>query len=94
MISEQRVLFKPGKQREFLDLVARRLNCTSVRGILQFGFNINYNSLKNYYIERRLLPAGFFNDICHLAKIDVKKLNVRYINGNWGQIKGGRKGKD
>ncbi len=93
MIREQRVLFKLGKEREFLNLAASRLNCVSLRGILQFGFNVNYNSLKNYYNERRLLPAGFFHDLCHLAKIDIKKLNIKYVNGNWGQVKGGKIGR-
>ena len=90
---EQRILFKKGKQREFLELVARRLNCVSIRGILQFGFNIPYSTLKNYYIERRLMPLGFFNDLCHIAKINIKELKIKYVDGNWGQVRGGKIGK-
>lgn len=90
-MKEQRVLFRKGEQRKFLDKVIENLNCISLRGILQFGFEINYNSLKNYYRERRLIPLGFFNDLCHLAKIDIDELKIRYINGNWGQVKGGKK---
>jgi len=90
---KNRVLFKKGMQREFLDLVIRELNCLSLRGILQFGFNIKYSSLKNYYIERRLIPEEFFNDLCYLSKIDKVKLNVKYLKRNWGQIKGGKRGK-
>jgi hypothetical protein len=92
-MKEQRVLFRKGKQREFFDIVVEKLNCVSVRGILQFGFEINYSSLKNYYSERRLMPLGFFNDLCHLAKIDINKLKIKFIDGNWGQIKGGKKRK-
>jgi hypothetical protein len=90
MQKEDRVLFKKGEQRKFLNLAVERLNCVSVRGILQFGFNIKYNSLKNYYTERRLLPKTFFENLCHIAKIDSNSLNVKYINGNWGKVKGGK----
>ena len=90
MVKEYRVLFRKGKQREFLDLVVNRLNCVSVRGILQYGFDINYSTLKNYYTERRLLPKSFFESLCHIAKLDKNKFNVQVINGNWGQVKGGK----
>ena len=90
-MKEQRVLFRKGEQRKFLELVVSRLNCISIRGILQFGFDVNYNSLKNYYCERRLIPKDLFVDLCHLSKIGVDKLKIRYINGNWGQVKGGKK---
>tara|TARA_Y100000310_G_C20247975_1_gene607734 strand:- start:246 stop:521 length:276 start_codon:yes stop_codon:yes gene_type:complete len=87
-----RVKFKSGEQRKFLDLVINRLNCISLRGILQFGFDISYNSLKSYYIERRLLPRDFFEDLCHISKINVKKLDVEYLEDNWGRVKGGKRG--
>lgn len=92
-MKEQRVLFRKGQERKFLDLVVSKLNCISIRGILQFGFEVNYSSLKNYYTERRLLPRGFFESLCHLAKVDSSKLKVRFISGNWGQVKGGRRKK-
>jgi hypothetical protein len=85
-----RVLFKKGMQRKFLDLVVIRLGCISIRGILQFGFNISYNSLKNYYIERRLMSKDFFEDLCHLIKINKNKFNIKYLNDNWGKVKGGK----
>ncbi len=86
-------MFKKGKQREFLNLAIARLNCVSLRGLLQYGFDIKYSSLKNYYIERRLIPRNFFEALCHIAKINPKHLNFKFINGNWGQIKGGRIGR-
>ncbi|MBT4135418.1 hypothetical protein HOD75_02585 [archaeon] len=89
----KRVKFKKGEQKGFLDLVVSRLNCISVRGILQFGFEMKYSSLKNYYCERRVIPLDFFNDLCHLAKVDAEDLDVEYLEGNWGQIKGGKKGR-
>jgi len=91
--NEQRVFFNFGEQRKFLDLVVNRLNCISIRGILQFGFDIPYSTLKNYYIERRLIPIGFFKELCHLARIDESNLKVKFISGNWGQVIGGKKSK-
>jgi hypothetical protein len=88
-----RVKFPKGEQKRFLILVVDRLNCVSVRGILQFGFDISYDSLKSYYSERRLLPKEFFDDLCHIAKINKNKLDFRYLEDNWGKVKGGKKGK-
>ena len=85
-----RVLFKKHKQREFLDLVIKRLNCISLRGILQFGFKVSYNRLKNYYTERRLLPKDFFDDLCYISKIDKKDFKIVYLEDSWGQVKGGK----
>ena len=86
-------MFHKGEQRKFLDLAIDNLNCISLRGILQFGFEVPYSTLKNYYIERRLIPLGFFENLCHIAKIDAKSLKVSYVNGNWGQVLGGKKSK-
>lgn len=88
-----RVKFKSGEQRRFLNLVVGRLNCISIRGILQFGFNISYDSLKSYYIERRLLPEIFFRDLCHISKLNAQDFDVRYFEDNWGRVNGGKKGK-
>jgi len=85
-----RIKFQKGKQREFLNLVVNRLNCVSLRGILQFGFDISYNSLKNYHTERRLLPKEFFDDLCYVSKLNQKDLNVKYLEDNWGKVKGGK----
>jgi hypothetical protein len=90
IVMEQRVLFRKEMQRKFFDLVIEKLNCISLRGILQFGINCSHASLKNYYTERRLIPKNLFENLVHLAKIDVSSLNVKYINPYWGQIKGGK----
>lgn len=86
-----RIKFKSGEQRKFLDLVVIKLNCVSIRGILQFGFDISYDSLKSYYSERRLLPEDFFNDLCYISKLNPKDFNVKYLDDNWGRVKGGKK---
>jgi hypothetical protein len=85
-----RVKFQKGEQRKFLDLVVSKLNCISVCGILQFGFDISYNSLKSYYSERRLLPEYFFKDLCHISKLNPRDFNINYLQDNWGRIKGGK----
>lgn len=96
MVTQQmRIKFKKGEQRKFLDLVIERLNCISLRGLLQFGLDTNYNCLKNYYTERRLLPKKIFDDLCHLAKIDKGNLEIENLGDNWGRVKGGKmKGKN
>ena len=88
----KRIFFKQGEQREFLDLVKTRLNCTSIRGILQFGLNIPYSTLKNYYSEHMSLPQDLFDNLCHLSKINPDSLNISYLENNWGQVKGGKNG--
>jgi hypothetical protein len=90
---ESRVRFKDGEQREFLNLVIKKLNCVSLRGILQFGFDMPYSSLKNYYCERRLLPKSLFENLCYLIKIEPEAFDVRYLESSWGKIKGGKKSK-
>ena len=87
---EQRIKFTKGKQREFLDKCIKNLNCISLKGLLQFGLNTNYTNLKNYYIERRLLPKLLFGDLLYLSKINSVSLKIKYIDGNWGQVKGGK----
>jgi len=89
----RRIRFKTGKQRKFLNLIINKLNAPSLRGILQFGFNVPYSTLKNYYNESRLLPENLFNDFCEVAEINKSKLDFQFINGNWGKVKGGRRGK-
>lgn len=88
-----RIRFNKGRQREFLDLVVERLSSPSLRGILQFGFDVPYSTLKNYYNESRLLPEDLFNDLCDVARIDKSELNFEIIDENWGKIKGGKLGK-
>jgi len=88
-----RIKFQKGEQRKFLNLIVERLNCISIRGILQFGFDISYDSLKSYYTERRLMGGDVFEDLCHLSKINPRDFDVRYLEDNWGKVKGGKKTK-
>ena len=85
-----RIKFKKGGQRAFLDLVIMRINSPSLRGVLQFGFDIPYSTLKNYYNESRILPESLFNDLCNIARIKASELSFEIINENWGKVKGGK----
>tara|TARA_Y100000310_G_scaffold159877_1_gene159560 strand:- start:2008 stop:2295 length:288 start_codon:yes stop_codon:yes gene_type:complete len=80
-------------QKKFLDLVIKKLNSPSLRGILQFGFGIPYSTLKNYYNSSRLMPEGFFKDLCEVSRIDQNSIKVEFLDENWGRIKGGKLGK-
>jgi hypothetical protein len=87
---EQRIKFKKGEQRKFLKRVINNLNCESLRGILQFGFDMPYSTLKNYYVERRLLPKSLYLNLCRISKIDSQEFKVKYYESNWGMVKGGK----
>jgi hypothetical protein len=89
----RRIKFTKGGQRKFLDLVVGKLNAPSLRGILQFGFDVRYSTLRNYYNESRLLPEDLFLDMCDLAGIDSGVLKFEFVDENWGKVKGGRLGK-
>ena len=82
-----RINFQKGHQKNFIEECIKNLNSPSLRGLLQFGIKTNYNNLKNYYSERRTIPKILFDDLSHIAKIDMP---IKTKNPNWGQIKGGR----
>ena len=77
----------------FLDEVIVKLRATSLRGLLQFGFDVPYSTLKNYYIQARLMPKSLVVDFCDIAGIDFDGLNVEEMGENWGKVKGGEVGK-
>jgi len=85
-----RIKFPKGQQRNFLKKVLIELNCPSLRALNQFGFEVNYSTLKNYFNEDRSLPEEFFKNLCYIAKINPRKLKIKILDGNWGQSKGGR----
>jgi hypothetical protein len=88
-----RVKFREGGQRKFLDLVVSRLRAVSLRGVLQFGFDVPYSTLKNYYNESRLLPEELFDDMCEVAGISKSGLKFELVGDNWGMVLGGKLGK-
>ncbi len=85
-----RVKFAKGEQRKFIQIVLGKINCPSLRALNQFGFEIPYSTLKSYYVENRLLPLDFFENLCKLAELKKEDFNFEILNENWGQIKGGK----
>ena len=90
MMFVMRIKFKRGVQRKFLDLVIERLRSPSLRGILQFGFDVPYPTLKSYYSESRLLPEELFLDLCEASGLREDELKVERVDENWGKVKGGQ----
>ena len=86
----RRIKFNGNGQRRFLDLCILRLNSPSLRGLLQFGFDVKYSTLKNYYNGSRLLPEDFFEDLLEISGIGMEEIDFEYVEGNWGMVKGGR----
>ncbi|MCK4650414.1 hypothetical protein KAT36_04260 [Candidatus Pacearchaeota archaeon] len=84
---------RKGGQRLFLDLVIEKLRSPSLRGLLQFGFDVKYSTLKNYYNEDRLMPRDLVLDFCEVAGIDFDSLEVEEVEENWGKVLGGKTGK-
>lgn len=87
----RRVKFKSGEQRNFLKRVILESGAPSLRSLNQFGFEIPYSTLKNYFNESRQMPEDFFNDLCYLSKISKDSLDIEYLEGNFGQVLGGKK---
>jgi hypothetical protein len=81
---------RKGGQRAFLDFVIDRLKVKSLRGVLQFGVDVNYSTLKNYYNESRLMPRDLVLEFCEVSDIDFVALGIEEVAENWGQMKGGR----
>jgi len=90
---DERVLFKKGNQKKFIQEVMKKIFVKNVVDILQFGIEINDSTLRNYYNEKRLMPIGLVRDLCGLSKINFNELNVKILGGNWGQSFGGKVGK-
>ena len=90
----RRVKFSKGQQRKFLDLVIEKMSSPSLRRLLQFGLNVSYDSLKSYYVGRRLLPEDLFLALCRLSGLDHKSFDVEFLVENWGRVKGGLNGRN
>lgn len=86
----RRVKFKAGEQRKFLEKVISESGAPSLRALNQFGFDVSYSTLKNYFTEKRNLPEDFFRDLCKLIRVDSGNFEVELLNENWGQVKGGK----
>ena len=53
-----RIKFKKGEQRKFLGKVLENLGAPSLRELINRGVGVPYSTLKNYYLEERMLPEN------------------------------------
>jgi hypothetical protein len=86
-----RILFKSGKQREFIKEILSEIGCPSLRRLGERGIDVNYQSLKSYYHEDRTLPEDLFQDLCKLSGLNPASLKIKKLNDNWGRVKGGKR---
>lgn len=86
----ERVIFKKGKQKEFLDVA--REDTSLKKFILKHNLPVNYSTFKKYYTENNSLPLELFEKICRIRKINPRKFEVSIKPANWGAILGGKKG--
>ncbi len=68
-----RIKFRKTQQRKFFDEILLKLNCPSLRLLNQFGFKINYQTLKSYYHENRTLPKELFENLCKISGMEYRK---------------------
>jgi len=85
-----RLQFDKGKQREFFDLVLRGASCPSLRE-LSGRIGVNYQTLKNYYSGRRLLPKELFELLINISNLREIDFSFQEVSDNWGQVDGGSK---
>jgi hypothetical protein len=86
-----RIKFNKGQQRKFIQDVISKINCPSLRELINRGIEVNYSTLKNYFNESRLIPENIFNQLIEISELNKKEFNFEILEENWGQIKGGKK---
>ena len=86
-----RVKLKGITTKKFLDLAIEKTNSPSLRGLIQFGLDVKYSALKNYYQGTRLIPEDLFNELIEISRLNKNDFEFEILRKNWGQIKGGKK---
>lgn len=89
MIKDRRVKLSSGKQRELILNLGEKFG--SIRKLAQ-ELVIPYSTMKNYSLEVSFLPENLFERIVDLSQINKSELDFSYLQGNWGQLIGGRAG--
>jgi len=77
------------KQREFLVKVMQEVGSPSLFELSR-RIDVNYSTMKNYFNGDRLFPKELYEN---LIKISGLKCRAEFVENNWGQIKGGKKGR-
>ena len=73
-----------------MEMVLERINCPSLRELINRGFDIPYSTLRNYFSEQRNLPETFFYNLLEISKLDKRKINFEVLDENFGRVKGGK----
>ena len=87
---KMRIKFQKGEQRKFIQLVLERINCPSLRELINRGIEINYSSLKNYFCEERLIPEELFNELIEMGNLNKEDFGFELVGEHWGQVRGGK----
>ncbi len=88
-----RIIFKKGKQKEFIKKVLESTGSPSLRELINRGIDVKYPSLKNYSSERRFLSSQLFEELLNISKLDKNSFSFELRDENFGQILGGKKSK-
>lgn len=87
----ERIKFKKNYQRKFISEVCKKSSLNLKQ--LSQKININYNTFKNYYQEKHLIPRDLVLVLSDFGKINKDTLPIEKIYPkNWGASKGGKKG--
>jgi len=84
-----RIKFKKTFQRKFLNEVLIKIDCPTIKE-LSNRISVNYSTLKNYFIEDKLLSEEILNRLCEISGVEKNKLKFEILDDNWGKIKGGK----
>lgn len=89
MFMSKRITLEKDKQKELIELVKAKLNLSwnKLAKKLKVGESYLVNDLRK---ERRTLSENIYKRLCELGNINFDKNIIRYLNSNWGQIKGGK----
>lgn len=84
------IQFEKGQQRSLFEYSMQHLKLN----LREFGdkFGVDYELMKKYHQEKCLIPEKLYLRICKIIEISPKSLRVSYLERNWGQIIGGRRG--
>jgi|APSaa5957512622_1039677.scaffolds.fasta_scaffold33538_1 hypothetical protein len=80
-----------GKSREFFDRVLKNSGLENLK-VLSKKTGISYSTLKKYCGEYLLMPRSTFQILCNTGDIGETSFNYKIKDGDWGQIKGGKRG--
>lgn len=84
-----RVNFSKKEQREFLNLVMVSIGAPSLRELSR-RVDVNYSTMKNYFVGLRLIPKELFDNLVEISGI---RRDVEFVDDFWGQVIGGKKSK-